>query len=257
MRIASTAFLLLSFAAASFAQEHAAQPAAEHHADWTYQGKAGTLVWGKLDPSYAECAKGHEESPVDIRDARLDSALKPIEFHYIAGPVLIENNGHTIEVHVNPGSYIVADGVRYDLVQYHFHHPSEHSVKGKLVDMELHLVHQSAQGKIAVVAVRLSEERGTPNAILATLWEQLPTKTGQTNKITDMVNPGGMLPGDRGYWSYEGSLTTPPCTEGVRWFVFEQLVSISRSQLNAFIAVYKLNSRPVQGLHGRKITANE
>ena len=224
---------------------------------WTYQGKTGALAWHRLDPAYEACGKGQEQSPVDIRGARLNKALKPIEFHYIGGAVTIENNGHAVEVDVHPVSYIMADGVRYNLVQFHFHHPSEHTIKGKYADMEVHLVHRSADGKTAVVAVLLSEDRGNPNATLATLWEHLPTKPGQTEKIADMVNPGGLLPADRGYWTYTGSLTTPPCTEGVQWFVFEQPLSISRDQLRTFAALYKINTRPTQDLHGRKIEANE
>jgi carbonic anhydrase len=230
---------------------------AQHTAHWDYYGKTGPLGWGRLDPAYRTCSEGKEQSPIDIRGARLNKALQPIEFHYMAGSVDLENNGHTVQVSVKPGSYIVANGVRYDLQQFHFHHPSEEAVNGKLTDMDVHLVHKSADGKLAVLAARLSEERGDPNAILATLWQHLPTAAGTADKVTDMINPGGLLPGDRGYWTYMGSLTTPPCTEGVRWYVFEQPVSISRSQLQAFAALYKLNSRPLQDTHGRKIEANE
>src|ERR1039457_6889846 len=194
--------------------------AAQTATPWDYEGKRGSLNWGKLDPAYRACAKGHEQSPIDIRGARLNKALQPIEFHYIAGPVTLENNGHTIEVHVDPGSYIVAGGVRYELVQFHFHHPSEEAVKGKLADMVVHLVHKSADGKLAVVTVRLNEDIGSPNAVLATLWPHLPTTAGATEKVADMVSPGGLLPADRGYWTYMGSLTTRHYTEGVRWFVF-------------------------------------
>jgi len=119
------------------------------------------------------------------------------------------------------------------------------------------LLHKSADGKLAVVEVRLGEEVGSPNAVLATLWEHLPKTAGQTDKVTDLVNAGGLLPADRGYWTYSGSLATPPCTEGVRWFVFEQEISIGRDQLRAFAALFKINSRPLQDAHGRHIEANE
>ncbi|HKF50356.1 MAG TPA: carbonic anhydrase family protein [Terracidiphilus sp.] len=225
---------------------------------WSYEGKTGPVNWGKLNPDYHACADGKTQSPIDIRNAHLDKALQPIEFHYIGTPVTIVNNGHTIQVTPNPGSYIVADGVRYDLQQFHFHHPSEEAVHGKLSDMVVHLVHKSADGKLAVVAVRLNvDNAGDPNATLATLWEHLPTQHDQTEKISDMINPGGLLPGDRGYWAFLGSLTTPPCTEGVHWFVLEQQMSISRSQLQAFASLYRVNSRPLQDTHGRKIEANE
>jgi carbonic anhydrase len=225
---------------------------------WDYEGKRGALDWGKLDPAYKACSQGHQQSPVDIRGAKLNKALQPIEFHYSAGPVTLEHNGHTILVHVNPGSYIVAGGVRYDLVQFHFHHPAEEAVKGKLTDMDVHLVHKSADGKQAVVAIRLSEDITTPpNAVLASLWPHLPNKAGTTEKVTEMVNPGGLLPADRGYWTYMGSLTVPPCTEDVRWFILEQEVTLSRDQLRSFAYLFKINSRPLQDLHGRRIEANE
>ena len=252
MRFPALAVLVLAMATLA-----AAQTTAPQTANWTYEGKTGPLEWGKLDPAYKACSKGHEQSPIDIRGAHLNKALKPIEFHYVAGPVTLENNGHTVIVHVDPGSYIVAGGVRYDLVQFHFHHPGEESVKGKLSDMDIHLVHKSADGKLAVIAVRLSEDLGRPNATLATLWQHLPKTAGTTAKITDMVNPGGLLPADRGYWTYTGSLTAPPCTEVVRWFVFEEDLSVSRDQWRAFAALYKVNSRPLQDTHGRRIEADE
>jgi carbonic anhydrase len=252
MRFPALVVLALGLAAVA-----AAQTTDQNAAPWSYFGKTGPLVWGKLDPAYQACAKGHEQSPLDIRGAHLNKALQPIEFHYIAGAVTVENNGHTIEVHVKPGSYIVAGGVRYELLQFHFHHPSETAVRGKLTDMEVHLVHRSADGSLAVVAVRLREEAGNPNAVLAMLWPHLPKTAGATEKVTEMVSAGGLLPADRGYWTYMGSLTTPPCTEGVRWFVFEQELSLSRDQLRAFAALYRMNTRGLQDAHGRRIEANE
>ena len=253
MRFPVLAVLALGIATVAIAQT--TPPAG---APWDYEGKHGELAWGKLDPAYKACSQGHEQSPIDIRGAKLNKTLQPIEFHYMAGPVTLENTGHTVVVHVDPGSYIVAGGVRYDLVQFHFHHPGEEAVKGKIPDMDIHLVHKSADGKLAVIAVRLIESITTPpNALLATLFPHLPTKVGETEKVADMVNPGGFLPADRGYWTYEGSLTAPPCTEGVRWFIFEQDLTISRDQLRAFGALYKINSRELQDAHGRRIEANE
>ena len=230
------------------------QPAGAY---WDYYGKTGPLGWGRLDPAYRACSEGKEQSPIDIHGAKLNKTLQPIEFHYMAASVELENTGKTVVIHVKPGSYILANGVRYDLQQFHFHHPGEEKVNGRLTDMDAHLVHKSADGKLAVLAVRLSEERGDANATLAALWPRLPATTGAKETVTDMINPAGLLPGDRGYWTYMGSLTAPPCTEGVRWFVFEQPVSISRSQLQAFGALYKINSRPIQDTHGRRIEANE
>jgi carbonic anhydrase len=226
-------------------------------ANWSYQGKTGGLDWGKLDPAYRLCSKGHEQSPIDIRGARLNAKLQPIEFHYIAGPVALINDGRVIVAKVDPGSYIVAGGVRYDLVEYSFHHPSEATVKGKLSDMEIQLLHKSADGKLAILAIRLVEDIGNPNATLAALWPHLPRTAGATGKVDDMVSTAGLLPADRGYWTYMGSLSTPPCTEGVRWFVFEQELGLSRDQLRAFAALFRINTRGLQDPHGRRIEANE
>ena len=224
-------------------------------AAWTYEGKQGPLNWGRLDPAYRACSEGKEQSPIDIRGAHLNKNLPPIEFHYLAGSMTLNNTGHTVQVTPPSGSYIVVDGVRFDLVQFHFHHPGEEAVKGKLPDMSLHLVHKSADGKFVVIAVRLNE--GNPNAVLAALWEHLPKTVGATDKLNDAMSPAGLLPTDRGYWTYEGSLTAPPCTEGVRWFIFEQEVEVSRDQLKSFAALYKVNTRLLQAPHGRKIEANE
>ena len=251
-------FPVLALVALGLATVAAAHATAQTTAPWDYTGKRGTLEWGKLDPAYKACSAGHEQSPVDIRGAKLNKALQPIEFHFLAGPVTLENNGHTVIAHVDPGTYMVANGIRYDLVQFHFHHPAEEAVKGKLTDMDVHLLYKSADGKQAVVAVRLTEDITTPpNAVLAMLWPHLPTQTGQTEKVADMVNPGGFLPADRGYWTYMGSLTIPPCTEGVRWFIMEQDMTLSRDQLRAIAALFKVNSRPLQDLHGRRIEADE
>jgi len=248
MRHSAASALLFAFAAVC---------AAQSTANWNYSGHTGPLVWSHLDPSYAACNHGHEQSPVNIRGARLNPALQPIVFHYIAGPVTIENTGRAIVVHVDPGSYIVAGGQRYNLVEYEFHRPSEHAFKGKLSDMEVDLVHRGDGGKLAILGVRLNEDRGYPNATMATLWQHLPTTAGASAKIADMVDTNGLLPADRGYWTYIGSELTPPCTEGALWFVFEEEISISREQLHAFDALFKMNTRPLQDLHGRRIEANE
>jgi carbonic anhydrase len=249
MRFPALAVLVLSTASLA---------AAQSTTPWDYEGKHGALAWSHLDPAWKICSQGHEQAPIDIRNAHLDKALQPIEFHYIGGPVTLEHNGHTVVVHVDPGSYIVANGVRYDLIQFDFHHPAEEPVKGKLTDMDVQLLHRGADGKQAVIAIRLAEDRTTaPNAVLAELWPHLPTKVGETQKDTNMINPAGLLPPDRGYWTYTGSLTIPPCTEGVRWFVYEQEVTLSRGQLQAFAALFKVNSRPLQDPHGRRIAANE
>jgi carbonic anhydrase len=248
MRLFGSAAVLLGFSAVC---------AAQNGANWTYEGHTGPLVWDRLDPAYHACGKGHEQSPLDIRGARLNKALTPLQFHYIAGPVTLENTGRGIIALVDPGSWMEAEGVRYQLVEFDFHHPSEHPVKGKFADMEVDLVHRSDGGKEAIVAVRLNQDRGNPNALLATLWDHLPMKPGTQARVTDMVSAGGLLPADPGYWTYVGSEMTPPCAEGVRWFVFENDLSLSREQMRVFTSLFRMNTRPVQDAHGRKIEANE
>jgi carbonic anhydrase len=252
MRLSVIAVLALGLAAAA-----AGQTFAQATTQWDYEGKRGALAWHRLDPAYKICSSGHQQAPIDIRGARLNKSLKPIEFHYIAGPVTMENDCHTIVARVDHGSYIIANGERYDLIYIDFRHPSEETVKNKLTDMSVQLVHQSADGKLAIIAVRLKEDMGNPNAVLATLWPHLPQKAGTSDKVADLVNPAGLLPADRGYWTYMGSLTTPPCTEGVRWFIFEQEISMSREQLRNFAPLFKVNTRPLQDAHGRRIEANE
>ena len=231
--------------------------AAQTGPKWSYEGKTGPLVWGKLDPSYEACSKGHQQSPLDMRGAKLNKALEPLQFHFISGSMTLENTGRGIVAHVYPGSTMVAANLRYQLVEIDFHHPSEHPVRGTLSDMEVEMVYKGDDGSKAIVAVLLNAEQGVPSAFLAALWPHLPTKAGATAKVADMVSAGALLPADRGYWTYVGSEVEPPCTEGVRWFIFENGLSMSRSQLSAFASLFKMNTRPIQDPHGRKIEANE
>lgn len=256
MRIPVIAVLVLALSSLAAAQQPA-QTAGETGAPWSYVGPNGPKYWGKLDPAYQTCSKGREQSPINIHDARLNKALKPIEFNYIGGPVTVDNTGHAIVVHVLPGSYITIGGVRYNLVSLSFHHPSEHQVDGQLYDMEVDYLHRSASGKKVILAVLLTERNDFPNATLSTIWNHLPTTAGASEKISNMVNPGGLIPRNRGYWTYMGSLPAPPCTEGVRWFVFENPVNISQHQLITFSNIFRLNTRPVQKLRGRRIEANQ
>ncbi|HEV2327042.1 MAG TPA: carbonic anhydrase family protein [Terracidiphilus sp.] len=256
MRIPVLAFLILGLSSALFSVV-SAQDAAPSQRPWTYSGKYGPINWSKLDPAYSACSRGREQSPVDIRGARLNSELKPLQFHFIGGPVTLINDGHAIVVRPLPGSYVVIDGVRYDLQYFTFHHPSEHAVNGDLSDMEVDFLTRSADGQMAMLGVLLSENSDFPNATIATLWQHLPTTPGTQQKDDDLVNPGGLFPSDPGYWTYTGSLPEPPCTEGVQWYVFETPLPISLRQLNAFVSIFRMNTRPLQEMHGRRIQANE
>ncbi len=248
MRIPAFAVLVLVFATAA---------AAQSSPSWTYLGKTGALEWGHLDPAWRACRDGHRQSPVDIRGAHLNSALAPIQFHYIGGEVTVVNTGNDIVVRVDPGSYIVAGGVRYNLVSFTVHHPSEHAVHGRLADMEIDFLHRSAEGKIAMLAVLFNQALDSPNATLAEIWPHLPAKAGGSERITDMIDAGGLFPSDPGYWTYTGSLVEPPCSEGVQWYVFETPLTVSTGQLNALTSLFKMNTRPLQELHGRRIEASE
>lgn len=225
--------------------------------NWTYAGKYGPFNWGRLSPAYSACSKGREQSPIDIRGARRNPDLKPIQFHFIGGPVTLVNNGHAIVVRPVTGSSAVIDGVRYNLVDFTFHHPSEHAINGELSDMEVDFLTRSADGRDVMLAVLLSQDSDFPNATLSMLWQHLPTQAGQTEKDDDMVNPGGLFPSDPGYWTYTGSLPAPPCTEGVQWYVFQSPVSISPRQIDTFVRIFRMNTRPLQLTRGRRIAANE
>lgn len=224
-------------------------------ADFGYYGKKGPSNWGKLDPAYSACSKGKEQSPIDIRGAKIDQTLQPIEFHYLSGPVNLLNTGHTVRVDVGPGSYIVVQGARYDLVEFHFHHPAEDLVNGKLSDMVIDLVHRNAAGERAIIAVRLNE--GRVNGALAALWPSLPKSAGAKASIQDDFNALGLLPADRSYWSYMGSITVPPCTEGVHWLSLQTPTELSQDQLQTFGRLYPDNARPLQTTRGRKIAASQ
>jgi len=255
LRRSSIVFALVFVAISVAACAQPPAPQLPNTAAWGYYGSKGPSNWGRLDPAYSACSKGKDQSPIDIRGTKTDRALKPIEFHYLSGPVTLFNTGNTIQGIVGPGSYIVANGVRYDLQQFHFHRPSEHLVKGKVSDLEIHLVHKSADGKFAVIAVRVNE--GRVNGSLAAIWPSLPKAPGATAPIRDPFNPLGLLPTDRAYWTYTGSLTEPPCTEGVQWFVLEDGTELAGDQLSAFAAIYQDNARQVQDPHGRKVESSE
>jgi len=216
-------------------------------AHWNYQG---AKKWGALEPGYAMCGIGKEQSPIDIRGAK-KAELKPIDFAYTQSTADIVNNGHTIQINLADAGAVKLDGVEYKLLQFHFHTPSEEKVKGRNYSMVAHLVHKNAEGKLAVVAVLFKQ--GKENAALKAVFDGMPAKEGETKALASGINLSDLLPADRGYYKFVGSLTTPPCSEGVRWQVLKQPVELSKGQLAAFRGLYKMNARPVQPLNGRAI----
>jgi carbonic anhydrase len=233
---------------AGIAQEHPAH-------EWGYSGSEGPAHWGELNPDFAECKTGLRQSPVDI--AKVQSAdLPPIQFEYKPAPLHIINNGHTIEIDYAPGSFVRIGNKRFELKQFHFHHPSEETIKGKRFPMELHLVHADAKGHLAVVSVLLEE--GSANPLIETLWALAP-KTAGPEKINDslQINAADLLPANRSYYAFFGSLTTPPCTEGVSWFVLETPATLSKIQVSTFAAIYPYDERPTQSLNGRTVLVSK
>jgi carbonic anhydrase len=225
------------------AQEHA-------HIHWSYDGEGSPANWSKLDPKNAVCATGDRQSPIDIRDG-IKVDLAPIQFDYRPSTFRIIDNGHTIQANIGD-STITVTGKTYELIQFHFHKPSEEKVNGRAFDMVAHLVHKSDDGKLAVVAVLM--ERGSENPFIQTLWNNLPLEKNVAVEPPDMViNPLNFLPAVRNYYTYIGSLTTPPCTEGVLWLVMKQPVQISTEQIGIFSRLYRNNARPIQTTSGRLI----
>ena len=218
---------------------------------WSYSGEHGPEHWGDLDPAFATCKTGLRQSPIDITGAK-PSDLPAMKFDYKAAPLHIINNGHSIQVNYAPGSMMMVGGATYELRQFHFHHPSEEKVNGKGFTMVAHLVHAKADGKMAAVAVLLEE--GPANPVIQTIWSHAPAKAGPEEKHADVqINVGDLLPADRGYYTYIGSLTTPPCSEELSWFVLKKPVTLSKEQVEAFSKLYPMNARPIQPLKGRLI----
>lgn len=222
---------------------------------WTYSGATGPAKWAKLEKNFASCAAGKTQSPIDIPDAEARKGdLSPLLFDYRPSPLRIIDNGHTIEINYAPGSSISVEGKHFELVQFHFHKPSEQKISGKSHDMELHLVHQSKDGKLAVVAVMLDE--GKENALIKTLWANLPQVREKENVVDSVkINAIDLLPRDKGYYAFVGSLTTPPCSEDVKWYVLKTPTTISADEIARFAKSYPMNARPVQELNGRDIQA--
>jgi len=224
-----------------------------HGAHWTYEGETGPAHWGSLDPAFARCATGQAQSPIDIA-APTHGTLPSITIRYQPTRINVLNNGHTIQVNYDSGSAVEVDGIRYALIQFHFHVPSEHTVGGKPAAAELHLVHRSATGRLAVIGVLI--EPGAENAALAPLWAHLPAKAGPVQAVSARINAADLLPAQRTTYRYDGSLTTPPCSEGVRWIVMTSPITLSQQQINSLTAILHGNNRPVQPLDQRTVTSD-
>jgi carbonic anhydrase len=227
---------------------------------WGYGAEDGPSRWASLDPSFKVCDEGDWQSPIDLAEATV-TELPAIEFSYTPGTVELENNGHTVIASYPPGTTeIEIDGRRSELLQFHFHAHSEHTVEGNTFPLELHFVCEDAVGALTVVGVFGDE--GEDNPACAPLVAELGklTEEGAKASLPDGIDPTALMPADPGMtsrWSYSGSLTTPPCTEGVNWNVLVKPVELSAAQIKAFTDVFEDNFRPPQPRNGRELLINQ
>lgn len=232
-----------------------------HAVHWSYiEGPGGPEDWGNLSKDNLACSKGKTQSPININvDRAVKAELPPLEFLYRPSPLSIVDNGHTVMVNYGEGSNLMVDGRQYRLVQFHFHKPSEEAINGERTDMVVHLVHQHFDGSLAVVGVLMNtkkmgsakrswfgDDSGKENAMIQTLWNNVPLIKGKTETPGVMIDVSQLLPNDRSYFTYMGSLTTPPCSENVLWFVMKNPIYVSEEQVKNFDRIYPMNARPLQ-----------
>jgi len=262
--------LLLTACGRSGEQEKAGEPktheAASAHEGphWSYEGETGPANWGKLSAEWSPCGEGQSQSPIDIDQTvkadlpELRANFKPAELRIIHHEHIADaiNNGHTIQVNYSEGDVLSIGEEQFQLLQYHFHSPSEHTVAGRHYPMEMHLVHKSAQGKLAVIGVFIEE--GQHNAAFDPIWSNLPKTKGTENHFENVtVDVNSLLPTGSHSYRYDGSLTTPPCSEGVKWIIMRSPIQLSGEQIGAFQNIIKGNNRPVQPLYGRTVVTDD
>lgn len=226
----------------------------DDQAAWAYQGSAGPQAWAGLKPEFALCASGERQSPIDIKGG-LPVDLEPVRFLYQASRFAVVDNGHTVQANIAPGNAIEIGGRRFELQQFHFHRPAEERIDGRSFEMSLHLVHKDAEGRLAVVALLL--DRGPPQPVVQQVWNNLPLERHDEVAARTALDLEALLPADRRYYTYMGSLTTPPCSEGVRWVVMRHPVTVAPEQIELFARIYPMNARPVQAAGGRRILQSD
>lgn len=220
---------------------------------WSYEGETGPQAWGKLKPDFNLCATGKRQSPINIEDGNtLQGPAEPVQFAYAPSNATVVNNGHTIQVDVQGDNSITVRGSSYRLLQFHFHTPSEEQINFKRFPMVVHLVHKNSEGQLAVVAVLLEE--GATNPLIDKVWTYMPLDNGDRVRMPPgLLDLTELLPTDQRYYQFMGSLTTPPCSEGVLWMVLKKPVSLSKAQYKLFTQLYPGNARPVQPINGRPV----
>jgi len=222
-------------------------------AHWSYSGATGPQAWGQLNPEFAACATGKRQSPINIEESyTLQGPAEPLQFNYMPSNGTVVNNGHTIQVDVQGSNTLSVRGSTFSLLQIHFHSPSEEQVNYRNFAMVAHLVHKNAEGQLAVVAVLL--DPGEASALIDKIWTYMPLDVNdQVRMPPGLLNLKELLPQDQRYYQFIGSLTTPPCTEGVLWMVLKQPAQISAGQLRLFQQLYPNNARPVQPVNSRPV----
>lgn len=221
---------------------------------WSYEGEGAPENWSSINPLFNKCENGTRQSPIDIHDG-IKVELDPLNIDYKSSGFSVVDNGHTISVTPAAGNVLNVSGRDYELAEFHFHRPSEESINGKRTEMVVHLVHKDTTGKIAVIAALL--EVGDAHPIIQQVWNNLPLEKGDTVKALNPAELRQLLPEKLDYYTYMGSLTTPPCSEGVLWIVLKQTMHLSADQLAIFARLYPMNARPVQPLSGRMIKESQ
>ena len=247
-RLSVSAFLLAAFFTLT-----ASAGTADH--GWTYDGERGPAHWGAMTEAFHACESGRAESPIDVEKAKKAPTDMPrLKVNYQPLPIDIINTGHAVQFNATPGTDSITLGNQaYQLVQFHFHSPGEERFAGKDSVMDAHLVHRSEDGKLLVLAVQF-QLGDQPNPVIQAMLDRIPSEKGAEFKVSAvMVNPIDLLPKHTSYYTYSGSLTTPPCSEGVTWIEFKERVSMTQQQLDAMQRFYHGNQRPVQALNGREI----
>jgi carbonic anhydrase len=212
-------------------------------AHWGYEGADGPAHWGDIDAASKVCTSGSQQSPIDIAQP-IKAQLPPIKIAWHDKVETITNNGHTIQLDVVPGSTLSLNSDTYTLVQFHFHHPGEHTFAGKPFAMEAHFVHRHESGSLAVLGVMM--KAGSANAVFNKIVATMPDVAGPPVKADPKIDPHALLPSERGYYRYEGSLTTPPCSETVNWLLLREPIAVAKADIDGFAKLFPMNARPVQ-----------
>jgi carbonic anhydrase len=231
-------------AAAGFGEE------AHEGPHWSYEGASGPDNWGSLDPDYGACTSGSQQSPLNIAEP-VSARQQTLNIAWRKRPDSVVNNGHTVQFNFADGGALTVDNLGYMLTQFHFHHPSEHRINGKGFAMEAQFVHAGAAGRLAVLAVFVAP--GRANSVFNKIVSTMPTQAGSPVRADPSIDPNGLLPAKRAYYRYEGSLTTPPCSETVDWLVLADPIEVAEADISRFAKLYPMNARPVQNLNRRFI----